>query len=183
VIYGFIVLGISFFPNTHKLKYILLFGPALVFLCYIIPRMSYFSLVVTDKDADIIGKAYTMLYLICYPMVVLSVAFAYRLGGGLPGKTIKFSVGAMVLLFSGLLDLVWNLANGLPIPETLPYAQHIIIFFGREPKWTEVLLFAICHIPLLVFVLWVPLDQWFSKLGLEDGPAEKAVSKHKSINA
>ena len=183
IIFGFIVLGMSFFPNTHKYKYILLFGPILVFLCYIIPRMSYFSLVVTEKDAEIIGEAYTILYLICYPMVVLSMAFAYRLGGGSPGKTAKFSFGSATLLFSGLLDAVWNFPNRLPIPETLPYAKHIIIFFGRAPRWIEVVIFAICHIPLFIFILWLPLDKWFCKWGLLDSETEVTVGKDKSIKA
>ena len=129
--------------------------------------MSYFSLVVTEKDEFIIGEAYTILYLICYPMVVFSMAFAYRIGGGTPGKTIKFCVEAMILLFAGVLDLVWNIANGLPIPETLPYANHLIIFFGPDPTWKTTLIFAICHIPLFALVCWLPLDKWFTKWGLE----------------
>ena len=168
LIFIFAILGVSFFPNRFKYRHLLACGPFILFLCYIIPRLSYCGIWGTVEDPVKFGEFYTILYLLCYPLIILSVAFAYRLGGGKPGHSAKICLIGILLIFSGFLDLCWNTANGLPLAKSLDYAYHIILIFGRATTWTETLIFCLCHIPLLVLFIWLPLDKWFIKLGLED---------------
>jgi hypothetical protein len=168
LVFGFVIVSIAFFPNKSKNGFLMVIAPFFIFLGYIIPRMSYFGIFGTVNDSKLVGECYTTLYLLLYPLIVLTTSFAFRMGGNTPGKTIKIAVCGIMIIFSGFLDVLWNIANGLPIPETLNYAYHIIIFFGRPPAYSEALVFAICHIPLFITVLLLPLDKWFMKLNLLD---------------
>lgn len=161
VIYGFILLSIAYFPNKSKWGYLLVILPNFVILGYILPRISYFGFSGTIATING-GEFYTVLYLLLYPLINFSIAFAYRMAGGSPGNVIKISLAGVIILFSGYLDLMWYIINPVPIPETLQYSSHIIIFFGRAPKYWEGIIFALCHIPLLVLVLVAPIDKWLS---------------------
>lgn len=181
-IYFIAAVGISFFPNKLKYGYLLTCLPFFVFLMYIIPRASFFgifgSLEASIKtygieyggtevlNAASNGEMYTNLYFLLYPLIIMSVAFAHRMGGGKPGKSIKICVVGIILIFSGLLDLSFNTANGRELAETLDYAHHITVITGRVLTWKEGVIFFLCHIPLIVITLILPLDKWFAKWGL-----------------
>jgi hypothetical protein len=174
-VYCFIILAIAFFPNKHKLGYLLVILPFFVFLGYILPKISYFGFsgIVPVKYDEVGGEFYTVLYLLLYPMINFAVAFAYRMGGGSPGKVIKISLFGVVLIFSGFLDLMWYVINSSVLPSHLQYSSHIIIFFGRAPTYFEGIIFALCHIPILAAVLLLPFDKWISKIFKE--PETKSV--------
>lgn len=159
--YGFILLSVAFFPNKAKWGYLLVILPNFVFLGYILPRISYFGFSGTIATVNG-GEFYTTLYLLLFPLINLTTAFAYRMAGGSPGNVIKISLAGIIIIFSGYLDLMWYVINPVAIPETLKYSSHIIIFFGRAPKYWEGIIFALCHIPLLIAVLAAPLDKWFA---------------------
>ena len=171
VIFFFAVLGISFFPNKLKFGYLLTMLPFFPFLMMIIPRASYYGIFGT-LNTPAQGEMYTNLYFLCYPLIIMSVAFAHRMGGGKPGRSIKICVVGILLIFSGLLDLSFNLAHGEPIPEKLEYAYHIIILFGRPLTYKEGVVFCLCHFPVMAAVLALPLDKWFVKWGLVKKDAE-----------
>ncbi|OPX43308.1 hypothetical protein CLHUN_28560 [Ruminiclostridium hungatei] len=165
-IYGFIILSIAFFPNKQKYGFLLVILPFFVFLGYIIPRISYFGFsgIVPVKYDEVGGEFYTLLYLLLYPMINFTTAFAYRMGGGKPGHVIKISVTGVLIIFSGFLDLMWYVINSSELPDVLQYSHHIIIFFGRIPTYTEGIIFALCHIPFIIAVLLLPLDKWIEKI-------------------
>ena len=163
IAFAFIVLGISLFPNKLRHGHLLVCLPFIVFLSYIIPRLSFCGIFGTITEPVEQGKFYTILYLLCYPLIVMSVSFAYRMGGGSSGKTIKINIVGMLLIFSGLLDLCFNTANGRPLATSLDYAYHIITILGRAPTWIEGLIFALCHVPIIILVIFLPLETWFEK--------------------
>lgn len=177
IAFGFIVLGIGLFPNNLKYGHLLCCLPFIFFLCYIIPRLSYCGIFGTIQEPVEQGKFYTVLYLLCYPMIVMSVAYAFRMGGGSSGKSIKISIVGMLLIFSGLLDLCFNTVNGRPLAEHLDYAYHIIIILGHAPTWTGGLIFALCHIPIIIIVLLLPLDKWFEKWQIGSFAPQKSTSE------
>lgn len=165
-VYCFIILAIAFFPNKHKLSYLLVILPFFVFLGYIIPRISYFGFsgqAHLNYD-EVGGEFYTLLYLLLYPMINFTTSFAYRIGGGTPGNVIKISVTGVLIIFSGFLDLMWYVINSDVLPDVLQYSHHIIIFFGRIPTYTEGIIFALCHIPLIALVLLLPIDKYIKKI-------------------
>ena len=165
IIYFIAVLGISFFPNKLKFGYLLTCLPFFPLLMFIIPRASYFGIFGT-LNTPAQGEMYTNLYFLLYPLIIMSIAFAHRIGGGKPGQSIKICVVGILLIFSGLLDLCFNTAHGEPLAETLKYAYHIIILFGRALTWKEGLIFCLCHFPVMGLVIALPLDKWFAKWGL-----------------
>lgn len=172
-VFAFAIIGISFFPNKLRASHLLCCLPFIPFLCYIIPRLSFSGIFGTIEDPVKQGEFYTVLYLLCYPLIMMSIAFAHRMGGGKPGQSIKICLIGITLIFSGLLDLCFNTVNGRPLAESLDYAYHIIIIFGRSLTWKEGFIFALCHIPLIVLFIWLPLDKWFEKIGLTEKRTEE----------
>ncbi len=171
IIFFFAVIGISFFPNKTKYGFLLTILPFFPFLMLIIPRASYYGIFGT-LGTPAQGEMYTNLYFLCYPLIIMSVAFAYRMGGGKPGRSIKICTAGILMIFSGLLDLSFNTAHGEPLAKSLDYAYHIIILFGRPLTWMEGLVFCLCHFVVIAIILALPLDKWIEKLGLVKADAE-----------
>lgn len=156
---------IAFFPNKNKLVYTLVIGSFLIPLVYILPRLSYLGYIGIPSDP--IGQGnefYTHLYLLLYPFIIMLACFSYRIGGGKPGNCYKIALCGVLLIFSGLLDIMWYIVNPVDIPEVIPYAQHLQIFFGRPAGYTETIVFALCHLPFIIGVLFVPVDRWIEKI-------------------
>lgn len=157
--------GVAFAPRTRPGTWLLAIVPFFVFLGYVLPRISYFGFFVGDILADEkqTGELYTTIYLLLYPGIVFSIAMAYRLGGGTPGRTLKISTFGVLLIFSGFLDILWPIANGQPLPEHVP-AEHIRVVLGHVATYQEAVWFTLAHIPLLVAVLAAPVDRWLDRL-------------------
>lgn len=157
--------GIALFPNRARHRYLLLLLPPVGILGYIMPRISYLGFVGLAEGRPNAGdEFYTYLYLMLYPAILLSITFAYRLGGGTPGACLKIAASGVILIFSGFLDLLWYVVNPTGIPETIEYAHHIAIIIGHYPSYGEAIVFALAHIPLLTAVLLLPLDRWVGRL-------------------
>ncbi|MBO3747537.1 hypothetical protein J5X84_15775 [Streptosporangiaceae bacterium NEAU-GS5] len=150
--------AIAFFPWTSRRLYWLLYVPFIFFTGYLLPRVSYFYYGdVTRSQGD---SFYTHLYLLLYPGIVLTVAAAYRLGGGTPGRCLKVALTGIVIVFSGFLDIMWQLVNPVQIPKTIE-APHIVIFTGHPISFGATIVFALAHLPILVAINLLPLDRWF----------------------
>jgi hypothetical protein len=180
-VFVFAVLGISFFPNKFKWNYLACCLPFFAFLCLIIPRASYYGIFGT-LNTPAQGEMYTNLYLLCYPLIIMSVAFAHRLSGGTPGHSIKICLIGITMIFSGILDLCFNTANGHGLANSLDYAYHIIVIFGHPLTWTQGLIFCLCHIPLYALYIWLPLDKWFGRLGLIEVEPVKQLKQEEQPN-
>lgn len=181
VSYLFILGSIAFFPNKWKYGHLMVYAPFLIFLGYLIPRVSFFGVTgnVIVTNFETVGEWYTLLYLLVVQMINLSVSFAYRMGGGTPGRTMKISLLATITLFSGFLDLAFYTINPVEVPEGgLIYAHHIIVLVGHALSYNETIVFAICHIPLFLFVMWMPLDQWFKRISarVQNRDQQKSVT-------
>jgi len=163
--YFFIIGSIAFFPNKLRFGHLLVYLPFLVFLGYLIPRVSYFGVTgnVLATNFATVGEFYTLLYLLVVQMINFSVSFAYRMGGGTPGNTIKISLLGTITLFSGFLDIAFYTINPVIIPDGgFIYAHHITVFLGHAASYNEAIVFALCHIQLFLLVLFAPLDKWFT---------------------
>jgi hypothetical protein len=156
-------------PNAFRYRYLVTVVPFLLFLGYILPRVSFFVFYDVPAESQLAREGYTVLYLLLYPGIVLSVALAYRMGGGSSGGVLKVCLSGVVLIFSGFLDVMWPLANGKPLPDVIQ-AHHIKIIIGHFPSYSEAVLFCLAHIPVLVAVNLLPLDRWLSRLTGIGGP-------------
>jgi hypothetical protein len=156
-------LAIALFPNRSRYGYLLATLPLLVFLGFILPRVSYYVFHDAALDGTQAREAYTVLYLLLYPGIVLSIALAYRLGGGSPGRVLKVALLGVVLIFSGFLDFLYPLVTPKPIPDVVE-ANHIRIFLGHFPSYREVGFFLLAHVPVLAGIILLPLDRWLARL-------------------
>jgi hypothetical protein len=95
--------------------------------------------------------------------VVLSVVFAFRMGGATSARALKLGCAGILVLISGLNDLtMWAMYEwpGGVRPETFDWASHVRIFLGRDPHPIDMLAFAAVHVALILAILRLPLERW-----------------------
>jgi hypothetical protein len=96
------------------------------------------------------------------PFIILSLTFAYRLGGGAAGTCRRLAYAMLLVMLSGAEDLAFLTVNPhtdprfTPIPEVWTWASHITIFLGHPPHKTEAYVFIAVHLVLAALVLTVP---------------------------
>lgn len=157
--------AIAFFPWPSPRLHWLLYVPFLFLTAYLLPRISYFYF--GDAERAQGDSFYTHLYLLLYPGIVLTVTAAYRLGGGSAGRCLKLAANGIVILFSGLLDIMWWVINPVGIPDVID-APHINIFTGGPISFGMTILFVLAHVPIVLAIALVPLDRWLDRvLGVE----------------
>lgn len=144
-------------PKMHWLTYV----PFVFFTGYLIPRISWFYY--GDGARAHGDEFYTHLYLLLYPGIVLTVAAAYRIGGGSPGRSLKIMATGVVIVFSGFLDVMWQVVNPVTIPDVID-APHINLFTGGPISFEMTIVFALAHVPVIVGINLLPLDRWIGRL-------------------
>ncbi|WP_449063893.1 hypothetical protein [Planomonospora algeriensis] len=153
--------AIAFFPWVSRRLHWLLYIPFVFFTAYVIPRVSWFYY---GDAGRLQGDGfYTHLYLLLYPGIVLTVAAAYRIGGGTPGRCLQVAASGILIVFSGLLDVMWQVVNPVEIPELID-APHINLFTGGPISFGAAILFTLAHVPVVVAVNLLPLDRWIGRL-------------------
>ncbi|WP_055477854.1 hypothetical protein [Sphaerimonospora mesophila] len=153
--------AIAVFPRTSPRLSWLLYVPFVFFTGYLIPRISWFYY---GDGARAQGDSfYTHLYLLLYPGIVLTVAAAYRIGGGTPGRCLKVMATGVVIVFSGFLDIMWQVVNPVAIPDVID-APHINLFTGGPISFGATIVFALAHVPIIVGINLLPLDRWIGRL-------------------
>jgi hypothetical protein len=153
------ILGVAVFPKRFPLSYLLLSVPSLVFLGFIIPRMMYLFLLGPQMEPEY----YTYLWSLNYPGILLSIALAHRIGGGSSGAVVKLGLNGLILVFSGYLELMWFQVNPWSYYD-MPSIPHVEVILGFKPTYTQLFVFALCHIPLLLAVNLVPMDRWVERV-------------------
>lgn len=162
LVFGCLSCAIAFFPWVSERRlYVLLYVPFLFLTGYLLPRISYFYYGDVARGQG--DSFYTHLYLLLYPGLVLTVAAAYRIGGGSPGRCLKIAASGIVIVFSGFLDVMWQLVNPVEIPDIID-APHINVFTGGPISFSAAVLFTLAHVPVLVAVNLLPLDRWLDRL-------------------
>jgi hypothetical protein len=166
----FVFLGcaIAFFPGVSGRLYWLLYLPFIFYVAYLFPRIGYFYFV--DVERAEAGSFYTHQFLLSYPGIVLTVAAAYRFGGGSPGRCLKIMISGMLIIFSGLLDYLWWVVNPVELPEVID-APHITIITGGPISYGATVFFVLAHVPIIVGLNLLPLDRWLARLFGAPSPA------------
>jgi len=125
----------------------------LVFFCWFVPKIFYYN------------EQFDRLYyyvLTLTPFVVLSLALAYRLGGGTSGEVRRVAYASLLLMLSGLEDLAFLILSPhtdprfWPIPEVWTWASHMTVFLGHPPTKAEAFAFITVHVALAGLVLLLP---------------------------
>lgn len=168
-----VIVAVALFPYRRPAAYVLLLLAFVVFAGYLFPRISWFFYGGAQAQAQA-DSFYTHLYKLMYPALVLTVTAAYRLGGGTSGRCLKIAWTGVLILFSGFVDVMWQVVNPVPIPDRID-APHIAAILGGPVSFPTAVVFTICHLPLIVGLNLLPLDRWIDRLlGPEPAPAPPA---------
>ncbi len=165
-----VIVAVALFPYRRPGAYVLLLLAFAVFAGYLFPRISwfYYGGAAAQAQPDLF---YTHLYKLMYPAMILTVTAAYRLGGGSPGRCLKIAWTGVLILFSGFLDVMWQVVNPVPIPDRID-APHIALIMGGPVSFPTAVGFAVAHLPFVVALNLLPLDRWIDRLlGPEPAPA------------
>ena len=92
--------------------------------------------------------------------VVLLALFAFRVGGASTSAVLRVGGAGILILLSGLNDLTMWAMYAWPAgvrPETFDWASHVRIFIGRAPTLTDMVVFLVSHLLLVVAALCLRL--------------------------
>lgn len=169
IIFIIILLGISFFPNKFKYRYLLISVPLVIYFAYVCPRMSFAAIF------NLVDDYYTYENMLLFPLVVFSICLAYRIGGGKSGKCLKTGLNGLILLFSGFVDVMWYVVNNVDYSTWPVSIPHIEVILGFTPTFMQLLAFVVVHVILIILVNILPFDRWIGKLFNDSSYVEKEV--------
>ena len=125
------------------------------FFFFYVPKIFFYSL--NDQWHNLY-----YLTLVISPMLILFLTFAYRLGGAGTGACLRVAFAMLLLMLSGLEDLMFLLINDHPfgrfnpIPQTWDWIPHMKVRIGHAPSQQEAYFFIFAHVALAVFILVYP---------------------------
>ena len=121
---------------------------ALVF-CVFVPKM--FDRVLADDFDGFYGLMRTLA-----PLLILTIALPYRLGGGQADAVRRMSYASLLVMLSGIEDLLFWVWRGSPIPAQWDWAQHMTVVLGHVASRTEAYVFIGAHLAAAAVVLAMP---------------------------
>lgn len=157
----FAVLAVSVLPRGR-------FGPALV-LAAVLVYVSYvdteFVLRILEFRATGQFQPLYQFQLLVVSYLVLAVLLGFRLGGARSAVVLKTGVAAVLVVISGLNDLMFWALYEFPEgrPDTLDWASHIAVFVGGPPGVGVAVVFAAVHLVLAGIVLALPVGRWVDR--------------------
>jgi hypothetical protein len=152
-------LDVELFRRYHLVRVIVPVS-FMVFFLFFVPKIFFY--------ADDFPNLYYHV-LVLTPIVIVSLAMAYRLGGGSPGNVRRIAYAMLLIMVSGLEDLAFLKVNHQTdpkwnhIPAVWNWASHMKVFLGHWPTKNEAFAFIAVHVVLVLFVLIAP-TRWFERL-------------------
>ena len=120
-----------------------------VFFCGFVPRM--FDRVIAE-DFD----GFYSLVRVLAPLIILAFALHQRLGGAPAATVRRISYASLLVMLSGLEDLMFWVWRGRPVPQEWDWAEHMTVRLGHVASRTEAYVFIAVHLVLAVAVLCWP---------------------------
>ncbi|TMR93584.1 hypothetical protein [Nonomuraea basaltis] len=158
----------------------------LLFFLYFVPKIFFFGAEVSGTKEAYYNLYYHILTLT--PLIIVSLAMAYRLGGGSGATVRRLGYGMLLLMLSGLEDLAFLTVNDhvdpayATIPEVWDWASHMTVFLGHPPTKYEAYAFIIVHVLLALGVFASP-QRWWDALGRKVRPKASAAPQSGSVQA
>jgi hypothetical protein len=90
------------------------------------------------------------------PLLILAIALPYRLGGGGSGAVRRMSYASLLVMLSGIEDLLFWVWRGSPVPDRWDWADHLTVLLGHMAGRTEAYVLIGLHLAAAVFVLRWP---------------------------
>jgi hypothetical protein len=120
-----------------------------VVFCVFVPKM-FDRVLANDFDG------FYSLMRILAPLLILIIVLPYRLFGARPAVVRRVAYASMLLMLSGIEDLLFWVWRGEPVPARWDWADHITVVLGHEASRTEAYLFIAVDLLAAVAVLVWP---------------------------
>ncbi len=121
--------------------------------CYFAPKM-FDRFIASDFDS------FYYLMLTLMPLLILTFALQYRVGGGNASTVRRGSYASILVMLSGAEDTMFWILRGRPIPQQWTWASHINVFFGHVVTRNTAFAFIGAHLVLAALVLFLPDRFW-----------------------
>lgn len=154
--YLFAVLFIGYFPKEWfkpRWQILLILLSFACMFCFFVPTQ-FFAYWTKDWDKFYLT---TQMYV---PFIILSLAFAYRLGGGKTREILVIGIVFILFMISGIEDLAYILVNPhtdpefVNIPEEWWWASHMTARVGRVLTKNEAFVFIGVHFLIIIVILY-----------------------------
>ena len=120
-----------------------------VVFCVFVPRM--FDRVLADDFAG-----FYALMRVLVPLLILAMALQYRLGGGRASAVRRMSYASLLVMLSGIEDLLFWVWRGAPVPARWDWADHMTVILGHVASRGEAYIFIALHLLAAAAVLLWP---------------------------
>lgn len=91
------------------------------------------------------------------PFLILALVFALRLGGGTAGQIRRAAYASLLIMLSGLEDLMFSVWRGDEVPDKWEWAEHMTVRLGHVASQNEAFAFIAVHLILALAILVVPI--------------------------
>lgn len=88
--------------------------------------------------------------------LILALVLGLRLGGATAGQVRRAAYASLLVMLSGLEDLMFQVWRGQDIPDTWDWAEHMTVRLGHVASQNEAFVFIGVHLVLALAVLFVP---------------------------
>jgi hypothetical protein len=132
--------------RTREVGAVLLFA---AFLCYLVPKL-FAGALSGDFDVFYSWMRTTV------PYVILAIVVALRLGGASAQTVRRVGYACLLVMLSGLEDLMFLVVNRQPIPAHWTWADHMTVFLGHPASRAEAFGFIGVHLLAAAAVLTAP---------------------------
>lgn len=105
-----------------------------------------------DEDFD---RFYAIMRVLV-AFVILGLAFMLRLGGARAGQVRRASYASLLVMLSGIEDLMFQVWRGTDIPDRWEWAEHITVRLGHVASQNEAIAFIAAHFVVAAVVLFAP---------------------------
>lgn len=108
-----------------------------------------------DNDFD---RFYAQMRMLM-PFLILALALMVRLGGGTGGQVRRSAYACLLVMLSGLEDLMFSVWRGAEIPDKWDWAEHMTVRLGHVASQNEAFVFIGVHLALAVAVMFAPVGR------------------------
>jgi hypothetical protein len=142
------VLDRAWFARWRLAELVALATFAMVF-CVFVPKM--FGRVIADDFAGFYALMRTLV-----PLLILAIVVPYRLGGGSAGAVRRMAYACLLVMLSGIEDLLFWVWRGVPVPVRWDWADHMTVILGHVASQPEAFVFIGLHLAAAAAVLVWP---------------------------
>lgn len=130
-------------------------APACVALLFLVAMGGFAPLMfgaVVDNDFD---RFYSIIRVLM-PFIIVAMVAALRLGGARGSTVRRGGYAALLIMLSGIEDLMFQVWRGNEIPDSWDWAEHMTVRLGHVASQNEAFGFIAVHLLLALLVVVVP---------------------------